>query len=139
MKSKLQKKIDDPNSRYWKNKADKTWSTLMHLLYKKCAINKNCKGRLEAHHLISRKNKTTRYCLNNGIVLCSLHHKFSITLSAHSAPIPFAQWLKDNDPEQYDWVLKNNNLNDDTFISYENQTKALEAIIQRVKNERSKK
>lgn len=42
----------------------------------KCKIeNKNCSGRLEAHHILTwREFPELRYQLNNGITLCHAHH-----------------------------------------------------------------
>lgn len=42
----------------------------------KCRIsNKDCKGRLEAHHILPwRSHKDLRYEINNGITLCVFHH-----------------------------------------------------------------
>ena len=42
----------------------------------KCKINNNdCKGRLEAHHILSwRDYPELRYDINNGITLCQFHH-----------------------------------------------------------------
>jgi hypothetical protein len=42
----------------------------------KCKINnKDCKGRLEAHHILDWKNyPELRYEVNNGITLCQHHH-----------------------------------------------------------------
>lgn len=41
-----------------------------------CKINdKNCKGRLEVHHILSWKDyPELRYKINNGITLCQFHH-----------------------------------------------------------------
>lgn len=37
--------------------------------------NEDCKGRLEAHHILSYRNHTeSRYDINNGITLCQFHH-----------------------------------------------------------------
>lgn len=42
----------------------------------KCRINdKECKGRIEAHHILSYKDfPELRYKINNGITLCHAHH-----------------------------------------------------------------
>lgn len=42
----------------------------------KCKINnKECNGRLEAHHILSwREHKELRYDISNGITLCHYHH-----------------------------------------------------------------
>jgi len=42
----------------------------------KCKINNSdCKGRIEAHHILSWRNyKELRYKVNNGITLCHYHH-----------------------------------------------------------------
>lgn len=42
----------------------------------RCKIaNKDCKGRLEAHHILSYTNyPELRYDINNGITLCHFHH-----------------------------------------------------------------
>ena len=62
--------------------------------------------RVEAHHIMSRSNKDSllKFDLRNLICLCSDHHKLS-KYSAHSHGIWFAEWLKTNKPEQYQWVL----------------------------------
>lgn len=41
-----------------------------------CKINnKDCKGRLEAHHILDWHTHTElRHTLNNGVTLCSFHH-----------------------------------------------------------------
>lgn len=42
----------------------------------KCKINdKECSGRIEAHHILSwREHPDSRYIINNGITLCQTHH-----------------------------------------------------------------
>lgn len=44
----------------------------------KCKIqNKDCKGRLEAHHILGyTEHPELRYDINNGITLCHFHHPF---------------------------------------------------------------
>lgn len=44
----------------------------------KCRIaDNNCKGRVEAHHILGWKaHPELRYVINNGITLCHFHHPF---------------------------------------------------------------
>lgn len=105
-KTALQKKKDNPRSKYWKTKADKLWGLIIHERGV-CAVNDNCAGNLEAHHMISRSNTATRHTIENGILLCSKHHKFDPHLSAHKAPMAFAEWLQYNDPDKFEWCSKN--------------------------------
>lgn len=106
-KSALQKKKDNPRSKYWKTKADKLWGEVIHMMYPVCAIGKDCSGNVEAHHLISRANISTRHCVENGIGLCSKHHKFCNHLSAHGAPLAFAEWIQDYMPDTWEWCVEN--------------------------------
>lgn len=107
-KSKLQKKKDNPRSTYWKSKADKLWGELIHL-DGSCAVCGSSEKKLEAHHLISRAVVNTRHDPRNGILLCSWHHKYCPQISPHAGPIGFSRWLEENNPEQYEFVLKNRN------------------------------
>lgn len=106
-KSALQKKKDNPRSKYWRNKADELWGLVIHEIYKTCAVGKDCSGRVEAHHLISRSNGATRHSIENGIGLCSKHHKFCSNLSAHKAPLAFSEWLMEHDPDKWEWCSRN--------------------------------
>jgi hypothetical protein len=103
-KSKLQKKKDNPLSGLWKHKADAAWGAYVHARYNRCAINRCCSGRLEAHHLISRAVRATRHHPENSLLLCVWHHKYSPHLSPHGAPLQFAEWLRVNLPEKYEWA-----------------------------------
>ena len=107
VKSNLQKKKDNPNSSYWKKKAMAAWGILMHAKYDTCLVGRDCKGNLEAHHLISRSKVLTRNDINNGVLLCSLHHKFSNELSPHTAPVQFTEFLRENYPEKIEYVREN--------------------------------
>ena len=107
-KSALQKKKDNPGSKYWKTKADKLWGEVIHKIYTECAICE--KQPVEAHHLISRANTATRHSIENGIGLCSKHHKWCNKLSAHGAPLAFSEWLQENMPETWEWCSINKNL-----------------------------
>lgn len=107
MKSKRQKSRDNPLSNLWKHKADAAWGQWVHSNYDRCAVNnKDCAGKLEAHHLISRTIRATRHCRENAILLCSMHHKYSPHLSPHMAPLQFAEWLQRNLPDRWNWVIE---------------------------------
>jgi hypothetical protein len=47
-----------------------------------------------AHHIIPRENKQYKFDLDNGITLCTKHHKFSRIISAHNNPMAFFLWLQ---------------------------------------------
>lgn len=66
------------------------------------------KTKIEAHHIMSRDNKDSllKFDLRNLIALCSQCHKFG-KFSAHKHGIWFAEWLKTNKPEKYQWILDN--------------------------------
>lgn len=105
-KSKLQKKTEDPGSRYWRNKCDFAWRVLVaedwgHI----CAIC-GSKEFLNAHHLVPRNMGSHRHIVKNGILLCSKHHRFSFELSAHKAPVAFFKWMVENKPDLWKWLLE---------------------------------
>lgn len=50
---------------------------------------------LNAHHIFSRNNRSTRYDLDNGVALCPSHHTFNNHMSAHKAPAEFIEWIKE--------------------------------------------
>jgi len=105
-KSNLQKKKEDPNSSLWKRKSDRLWSKLVALSYNnKCAIC-NTSDFTQAHHLIPREMYSHRHDLNNAILLCCSHHKYSFQLSAHRAAAEFFKWLIKNYPEKWEWLLQ---------------------------------
>jgi len=95
-KSALTKKIEDPNSSYWKRKVDSAWGAIIHAAGGGCVckILGDCKGPLEAHHLITRGRDATRHDPRNGVLLCSYHHKWSKKCSPHMAPLEFAEFLQ---------------------------------------------
>jgi hypothetical protein len=105
-KSKLQKKIDDLNSRLWRNKCDKIWKELVTKAYLgKCAICKST-DYCQAHHMIPRIMTSHRHIVENGILLCASHHKYSFELSPHKAPVEFFKWMIMHHPDKWDWLLK---------------------------------
>jgi hypothetical protein len=55
----------------------------------KCKINnKDCKGRIEAHHILPwAKFKELRFDINNGITLCKYHHPLKDKEVIEKAPL----------------------------------------------------
>ena len=56
---------------------------------------------LQAAHIISRKHKLFRWDLRNGLCLCVRCHLYW----QHREAIEFAEWLKANYPEKYNFAL----------------------------------
>lgn len=66
----------------------------------KCAI---CGGEkyLNAHHIIPREIKEFRYDPDNGISLCSTHHKWDLNISPHRNPFVFFVWFMNTYPTKF--------------------------------------
>lgn len=47
-----------------------------------------------AHHLIPREHRAYKFLMDNGVTLCTKHHKFSRVISAHNNPMAFFMWLE---------------------------------------------
>ena len=128
-KSKLQKRIDDSNSRLWRNKADKLWKQLISLRGEgKCAIC-GSKEWVQAHHLIPREMISHRHCAQNGILLCASHHKYSFELSPHKAPVAFFKWIMKKDPGRWDWLLKQEPSRDNGCVDFKNTVTDLDIYL----------
>ncbi len=116
-KTKLQKKKDNPCSKYWRTKADTLWSKLIREREENKCVICGAKENIQAHHLISRDVKVLRHCLDNGISLCPSCHKFDRRLSAHRGAIPYALWLEEHRKSQHWWVMEHF-LNEDEGWDY---------------------
>lgn len=105
-KSKLQKKKDNPYSKYWRTKADKLWSkTVRDRANNKCEICGSTK-QVQAHHILKKEfYPLYRYDLNNGIALCMSHHKWS-KVSVHSNSIYFWKYIIDERSDIWNWVMQ---------------------------------
>lgn len=115
--SNLQKAKNDPQSKYWKTKADNLWSEQVRSggICSVCGavegqLYTNDKGvqkayRIQAHHIIPREIKALAHELNNGIALCHFCHKLGGMKSAHRNPFRLFKWLRLNDPAKCDWLL----------------------------------
>jgi len=104
--NKNTKKYQNKQARIQYRKDLKEWSRLVKERdHNQCAIC-NKKEFLNSHHLLPKEQKDSKYKLdiNNGITLCSLHHKYSYDLSAHKNPSKFYQWLITNKPNIWNWI-----------------------------------
>jgi len=68
---------------------DKLWQQVIVAQDGKC-LKCGTTQRLSAHHIFSRKNRSTRWDTNNGVCLCLAHHIFW----AHKSPTDFTYWLE---------------------------------------------
>lgn len=96
---------------------DELWMQLIRLEYDNvCPICRSLNlepndKMLNAHHLISRRVFKYRWDTNNGILICPKHHEFDLSLSAHTAPWGFEEWMKTYLPEKYGiWVKNRENI-----------------------------
>lgn len=105
-----------------KKECDALWSKII----RKKGTCEVCgkKLNLNAHHIIGRKNLTLRFDLKNGCCLCSGCHKF-YQQSAHEDPLWFTEWLKQNRPDDYNYLQEQKNKKT-TSIDYLNLKSELE-------------
>jgi predicted restriction endonuclease len=59
------------------------------------------KARIEAAHIIPREIAFFRHNIDNGIALCTRHHKWSYEFSMHKNPFVFFVWFMRYRREQY--------------------------------------
>lgn len=115
--SKLAKKLADPCSRLWRNKADNSWRKVVYASNKgKCVICGTVEH-INAHHLVPREILKYRHNPDNGITLCPSHHKYGNILSPHRNPVRFFLWLQKHMPEKWAWLAKT--FDPDTGVSLE--------------------
>lgn len=93
IKTKKVKKVKKPNYRERVKKLekelDKAWSEAVRkrdVSCRKC----NGMGALSAHHAFGRRHESTRWDLDNGVLLCLHHHLWW----AHRDPGGFAVWFR---------------------------------------------
>jgi len=91
-------------------KFDKLWreKALENANYKceYCGSTEN----LNAHHIVGRRNYSTRWYLPNACILCSKHHTFDSDFSAHQNPLDFSIWiLKERGQDWWDDILNQKN------------------------------
>lgn len=137
--TKLSTRRNNPSSDYWKNKASAAWGAAIHGLYDGCPLDgyderDPCgeSGRLEAHHIIGKKgHKSTVHSFENGILLCSKHHKFSCIRSPHNSPAAFDVWLEEHRPEQWKWVKEHVNIIHYGKVDYKARAEVLQEILEK--------
>ena len=106
IKVKKVKKVKQPSKktiskRLWKEVRDK----VVVRDEGKCQVC-GCTSKPNAHHIIGKGYAPTRYDERNLILLCSNCHKFSRLKSAHNNSVWFVNWLKENKPNQYNFVIE---------------------------------
>ena len=130
MKSKLQKKLDNPNSSLYRRRADRLWKELVSKSYVgRCAICGSDKW-TQAHHLIPRELFSHRHIIKNGILLCAAHHRFSFVLSPHKNPIAFVKWMISYHNATWCWLLEQEPTRQNTIL--------FKDVVQKLENEDQK-
>jgi len=80
-----------PSKKTLKKKCDELWSKLIRQRAgNKCEYCGKSDGKIDAHHILSRRHFSVRWNLENGVALCRYHHQFF----AHEDPVAFTEWLK---------------------------------------------
>lgn len=89
----ITKKLLQSNEKAIEKEAEKQWAIQIKTRDNfSCVICGNA-YKPNAHHIVPREHKQYKYCLDNGITLCTKHHKFSRVISAHNNPLAFYLWL----------------------------------------------
>ena len=88
------------------NKLDKLWREAIKKRDEFCQLCHENSSRLNAHHIIGRRNRNLRWDLNNGILLCPGCHTFRND-SAHQDPAYFMKWFEEEYPERYKHIMNN--------------------------------
>ena len=105
--SKLAKNKANPNSKYWKTRADKIFSKI--ILSKGYCLKCGRTEFLDTAHIIPREKIAVRWDITNAIPLCKKCHKFGgeENFSFHKNPVFFFIWAMDNHPEIIENARKN--------------------------------
>lgn len=115
-----------------RDKADKLWSQVIRSVGYCQACGRSTA--LNAHHIYSKNNFSTRYDLDNGICLCSYCHTFNPVCSAHNdGEAVFNNWIKDKIGHERHDRITNRAFNitvKTTENWYKEQIEILKSIIQ---------
>jgi 5-methylcytosine-specific restriction endonuclease McrA len=60
------------------------------------------------HHIVGRRNRSTRWLVDNGILLCPGCHTFR-TNSFHQDPLETITWFEETYPERYQAINERKN------------------------------
>lgn len=89
---------------------DKIWRDSVLFRFKHscavCGINRKIDNntKIHVHHIIPRENKEFRWDINNGVVLCARHHKYSFEISAHRNSFAFYCFLYSHYPDMFNYL-----------------------------------
>lgn len=99
----MTKKEEKTRKQKLSKKCDKKRSLLVRLRAGNRCEHCGVWGVMNAHHIFSRINYSTKYDLDNGICLCRGCHTMSSKFSAHKTPLEFALWvIEKRGQERYD-------------------------------------
>jgi len=101
----LQKRKDNPNSKYWRTKADNLFSKLIRERDGEC-LRCGRTDHLQCAHIQARENRYIRFHPKNAITLCPSCHKWNYEKSLHKNPAAFFTWLREFHPEIADSIGK---------------------------------
>ena len=90
-----------------KKELRKLWYEIGHKRFKKCLICED--SPVEIHHAISSSHILTAYDLKNQVPLCSDHHRISRVISPHNNKGVWMDYLKEWEPELYEYITENEN------------------------------
>jgi len=72
---------------------DKMWHDAVVKKFGGVCVLTGSTEKLNAHHVVTRRNKWGRWFIPNGLLLSPSAHKFSVRISAHQAPTNLVFWL----------------------------------------------
>jgi hypothetical protein len=71
---------------------DRLWSKIVRRKAGDVCVVDSSSGKIDAHHLFSRRLWATRWDTRNGVSLCVHHHIWNFNFSAHKTPEKFRKW-----------------------------------------------
>jgi 5-methylcytosine-specific restriction endonuclease McrA len=80
---------------------DTLWSKAVKILDGDKCLHCGVTDGLNSHHVIGRRNFSTRWEVKNGVTLCSKCHVFSSKFSAHQTPLSFDRFITNLKGEEW--------------------------------------